>query len=132
VLADFTFGVLVAALFIKPGQPIPDAVGGLTLLGLALALMTLVLYVQAERASPPEQRPLLSCFALIGWVSVFVVGLGPFGTPPPWWSGPQPESWLSAWYAASAPQLVGLLIALRGVATLSARNRRPRANRGRR
>jgi hypothetical protein len=93
-------------------------------LGIALGAGTLVVYAYARTHASVDLRPRLAAIAAIGWTAIFVGGLGPLGSPPPWWFGPAPESWFAPAYQWGVPQALGLSLVVAGVLDAGALARR--------
>jgi hypothetical protein len=123
-IAEFAFAILTATLVIRPLTPLPPWIDIVVWTGLALAALTVVLYVVGRAVAPPPRRPSLAIVAALGWVAVFVAALGPLGAPPPWWFGASPAHWLASFYAANVPQGIGLAMVVIGLLDAGAMARR--------
>jgi hypothetical protein len=128
-LADCGFAVVAATLVIRPLTPLPAWTDYFVLIGLALGLATLGLYVLTRRRIAPRERPLAAVLTDLCWIAMFVAGLGRFGSPPPWWFGESPAHWLASAYAFGVPQAIGLAIVCVGLLDAGAPLRQRHASR---
>jgi len=128
-IVDTAFAAFTATQVLRPATPPPPWTDSVIVIGALLGCGTLVVYVVSRARIAADRRPALAAIAALGWAAVFVAGLGPFGTPPPWWFGPHVSGWLSQVYDLGLLQACGLALVMVGILDAGVLTRRVYGNR---